>query len=98
MIAYLKGVRFYNDALSGKIPRKELIDILVKHTSVKNPALYDKMALPGLDPNGKLNVQGMEDDMQWFLAEGRMKAPVDIKKIVNTSYVDEALRKLGAYK
>lgn len=98
MTAYLKGVRFYNDALKGKIPRKELIDILTKNTSVKTAALYDKMALPGLDPNGALNVKGMEDDMAWFLKEGRMKEPVDIKKIVNTSYVDAVIGKLGVYK
>jgi len=98
MTAYLKGVRFYNDALSGKIPRKELIDILTKNTSVKNAALYDKMAMPSLDPNGKLNVKGMEADMKWFVAAGRMKAPVDMKKVVDTSYVDAAVRKIGVYK
>lgn len=98
MTAYLKGVRYYNDALKGKIPRKELIDILTRNTSVKTAALYDKMALPGLDPNGALNVKGMEDDMTWLVEEGRMKEPVDIRKIVNTSYVDAAIAKLGSYK
>ncbi|MBN9042521.1 MAG: hypothetical protein BGP05_14150 [Rhizobiales bacterium 62-47] len=98
MTAYLKGVRFYNDALKGKIPRTELIEILVKNTTVKNAALYDKMALPGLNPNGSLNVKGMEGDMQWFLQEGRMKAPIDIQKVVNTKYIDAAIGKLGTYK
>lgn len=98
MTAYLQGVRYYNDALTGKIPRKDLIDILTRNTTVKNAALYDKMVLPGLDPNGALNTKAMEGDMAWLLEAGRLKGPLDIKKAVNTSYVDAAIAKLGPYK
>jgi NitT/TauT family transport system substrate-binding protein len=98
MIAYLKGVRFYNDALTGKAPRADLIAILTKNTTVKNAELYDKMKLPGLDPNGKLNITGMSEDMKFFVAEGRMKELVDINKIVDTQYTDAAVAKLGEYK
>jgi ABC-type nitrate/sulfonate/bicarbonate transport system substrate-binding protein len=98
MAAYLKGVRFYNDALTGKIPRSELIAILTKNTTVKNAELYDRMKLPGLDPNGTLNVAGMAEDMKFFVAEGRMKEPIDINKIVDTTYTEAAVKKLGEYK
>jgi NitT/TauT family transport system substrate-binding protein len=98
MIAYLKGVRFYNDALSGKVPRSDLIAILIKDTTVKNADLYDKMKLPGLDPSGRLNEAGMSEDMKFFVAEGRMKELVDIKKIVDTQYSEAAVAKLGEYK
>jgi NitT/TauT family transport system substrate-binding protein len=98
MVAYLKGVRFYNDALNGKASRSELIGILTKDTSVKDAALYDKMVLPGLNPNGTLNIDGMREDMNWFLAEGRMKELVDIKKVVDTRYIEAAVSKLGEYK
>jgi len=98
MVAYLKGVRFYNDALSGKASRSELIGILTKNTTVKNAELYDKMALPGLNPNGTLNIDGMSEDMKWFVAEGRMKEPVDIHKVVDTKYIEAAVSKLGEYK
>jgi len=98
MVAYLKGVRFYNDALYGKAPRQELVDILVKHTTVKNPALYSKMALPGLHPDGTLNIEGMKQDVQWWTANGRMKELVDISKVADTSYADYAVKQLGAYR
>jgi ABC-type nitrate/sulfonate/bicarbonate transport system substrate-binding protein len=98
MVAYLKGVRFYNDALNGKASRSELIGILTKDTSVKDAALYDKMVLPGLNPNGTLNIDGMREDMNWFLAEGRMRELVDIKKVVDTRYIEAAVSKLGEYK
>lgn len=97
MTAYLKGVRFYNDALKGKAPKAELVAILTKNTAAKNAALYDKMVYPGLNPNGTLNVTGMAKDMQWFVDAKRMKEPIDLSKVVNTSYVDAALKKIGKY-
>ncbi|HEX7249533.1 MAG TPA: ABC transporter substrate-binding protein [Burkholderiales bacterium] len=98
MVAYLKAVRFYNDALSGKAPREELVSILVKHTSVKNPDLYKKMVFPGLDPNGKLNAAGMEEDVKWWAANGRMKEPVEVSRLIDTSYTDYAVKQLGPYR
>jgi NitT/TauT family transport system substrate-binding protein len=98
MVAYLKAVRFYNDALSGKAPREELVSILVKHTSVKNPDLYKKMVFPGLDPNGKLNAAGMQEDVKWWAANGRMKEPVEVSRLIDTSYTDYAVKQLGPYR
>jgi NitT/TauT family transport system substrate-binding protein len=98
MVAYIKGVRFYNDALSGKTPSKELVDILTKHTSVKNRALYDKMAFPGLHPDGKLNIEGMRQDVSWWAEHGRMKEAVDVSRVVDMSYAEHAVKQLGAYR
>ena len=98
MVAYLKGARFYNDALRGKAPREELVAILTKHTSVKNPQLYGKMVFPGLHPNGNLNLAGMEYDAKWWAANGRMKELVDPAKLVDMSYAEHAIRQLGAYR
>jgi ABC-type nitrate/sulfonate/bicarbonate transport system substrate-binding protein len=97
MIAYLKAVRFYNDALAGKASREELVTILTKNTSVKNPAIYRTMAFPGLDPNGKLNVEGMKADVKWWVAAGRMKESVPVEKLIDTSYAEQAAAALGPY-
>lgn len=98
MVAYLKGARFYNDALKGKAPRAELVSILTKHTSVKTPELYGKMVFPGLHPDGNLNVAGMEYDAKWWTANGRMKELVDPAKLVDMSYAEYAVKQLGAYR
>ncbi len=95
MVAYLKGVRFYNDALAGKAPREELTQILIKHTSVKNPDIYRKMAYPGLHPNGTLNVAGMDYDVKWWAATGRMKDAIDPARLVDSSYAEYAVKQLG---
>ncbi|MDB6001564.1 MAG: NitT/TauT family transport system substrate-binding protein [Rhizobacter sp.] len=98
MVAYLKAARYYNDALSNKIPRDELIAILTKHTSVKNPELYKTMVFPGIDPDGKLNTVGMQGDVDWWVSAGRMKEKVNLADIVDTSYADFAKKQLGAYR
>jgi NitT/TauT family transport system substrate-binding protein len=98
MVGYLKGARFYNDVLEGKAPRDELVNILVAHTSVKDPALYERMVFPGIDPNGKLNLEGMKQDMAWFVSSGRMKLPVALSEAVDTSFAEAAVKQLGPYR
>ncbi|MGI4814295.1 MAG: ABC transporter substrate-binding protein [Janthinobacterium lividum] len=98
MVAYLKAARYYNDALDNKIPRDELVAILVKHTSVKNPAVYKNMVYPGVDPNGKLNEAGMAQDVQEWVEAGRMKQSVKLSDVVDTSYIDYAAKTLGPYR
>lgn len=96
MVAYLKAARFYNDALNGKASRDELVGILVKHTTVKNPELYKTMVFPGIDPNGKLNTAGMAEDVRWWTEHGRMKEGVKLSDIVDTSYAERARKELDA--
>jgi NitT/TauT family transport system substrate-binding protein len=98
MVAYVKAARYYNDVLQGKIPKDELVAILTKHTSVKDRALYDRMKFPGIDPNGALNLEGMRYDVDWWVANGRMKEKVDLERIVDTSYSKAAVERLGPYK
>jgi NitT/TauT family transport system substrate-binding protein len=97
MVAYLKAVRFYNDALDGKASRDELVDILARNTSVKNREMYKKMAFPGLDPNGTLNLAGMQSDMEWWVSAGSMKQPVPVASVADTSFAEAATKQLGAY-
>jgi NitT/TauT family transport system substrate-binding protein len=94
MVAYLKAARFYNDALEGKASRDELVSILTRNTSVKNPELYKSMVFPGIDRDGKLNTAGMAEDVKWWVSAGRMKEKVDISSIVDTSYIEHAKKAL----
>jgi NitT/TauT family transport system substrate-binding protein len=96
MVAYLKAARFYNDALSGKAPREELVSILTRHTSVKDPELYKTMVFPGIDPDGTLNTAGMAEDVKWWVEAGRMKETVNLSAIVDSSYAERAKKQLAA--
>jgi NitT/TauT family transport system substrate-binding protein len=97
MVAYIKGLRFYNDALTGKASKDELVAILAKHTPVKNRALYDRMVFPGLNPDGALNLASMKSDMEWWVKAGRIKEAVSVDRVIDNQYVAHALQKLGKY-
>jgi NitT/TauT family transport system substrate-binding protein len=99
MIAYLRGVREYNDGMFKMQPnRPEVVQSLIKHTSIKDPALYDKMEMSWVNPNGTLQVDNLKEQQRDFAALGLLEGPpVDLDRIVDTSYVEHAVRVLGVY-
>jgi NitT/TauT family transport system substrate-binding protein len=97
MKAYLRGVRDYDDAFLKNKDRAAIVDILSKNTNVKKPELYATMVMPGLDPDGAVNAAGMKSDMEWFLSKGFLKEPVDVSKVVDTSFAESAVKQLGPY-
>jgi ABC-type nitrate/sulfonate/bicarbonate transport system substrate-binding protein len=98
MVAYLRGVRDYNDAFRKNIGRTEIVGILAKNTTVKQRELYGEIVLPGLNPDGAVNAAGMRDDMQWFVKKGLTKEAVDMAQVVDSSFVAHAVQQLGPYK
>jgi NitT/TauT family transport system substrate-binding protein len=100
MVAYIKGARLYNDAFDKKdaAKRRDVIDVLMKRTTAKDAALYDKMVMPGIDPNGKVNIDSLAEEQDYFLKKGSLKTKLDLNKVVDLQFADYAARKLGAYK
>jgi NitT/TauT family transport system substrate-binding protein len=97
MVAFLRGVRDYNDAFRKGIRKQETIELIMKHVPLRDPALFDKMAFTALNPDGKLNVQGLRDDLQWFVDRGMVQQPPDMNQVIDTSFVEYALQRLGPY-
>ncbi len=99
MLAYLKGARYYNDAFVKKdaVKKREVVQILIRNTPVKDPALYDKMVMPGLNPSGRVNIDALAAQQNLWLRKGSQKSRVDLSKVVDHEYVDWAVRQLGAY-
>ena len=99
MKAYLQGARFYTDAFEKKDPakRKEAIDILAKATKL-DAALIERIVLPWIDPNGALNAKSLDAAQQYFVAKGTQQKALDMARVVDTSFADEAVRQLGQYK
>jgi len=98
MVAYLRGVRDYNDGVHKKKQnRAEIISILTKHTLIKDPAVYDRMVLPAIDPNGELNVASIQEALDQFVADGDVKAKIDLGKVVDLSFIKYAQEVLGRY-
>jgi NitT/TauT family transport system substrate-binding protein len=100
MVAYLKAVRFYNDAVERNDParRQEAVAILMRNTPVKDAVLYEPMAMPGLAPAGRLNVPSLTCDQDFWLARGVQQTPVNLDELVDHSFADAAVAALGPYR
>jgi NitT/TauT family transport system substrate-binding protein len=102
MRAYLKGVRYYNDALKdGKIAGKnadEVISILTEYTAIKDPEVYRSIVPNACNPDGRVNADSLRKDFAFFNEQGLIKGKVDFNEIFDNSYVDAVVRELGSYK
>ena len=97
MVAYLKGVRAYNDAFSKGVDKAAIISILAKHTTLKDPAAYEKIAPAYLNPNGAIALDNVKGDLQWFKQKGLVQGDVDLSKLIDNQFVDYAVQQLGKY-
>jgi NitT/TauT family transport system substrate-binding protein len=102
MVAYLKGVRFYNDAIrDGHFagPKgEELIDILVRETRYKDRELYKKVVPNGCDPDGRVDRPSLENDLAFWRANKFVEDDkIGISDVLDNSYVEAALKIVGPY-
>jgi len=95
LVAYLRGARDYYDAMRGGPKRKHVIDVLMKYTSLKDPAQYDKIQWEYVDPNIEFNVESMQDQEDWYAAQGAVTKKVPIESMIDRRFVDYAVGKLG---
>jgi NitT/TauT family transport system substrate-binding protein len=102
MRAYLRGVRFYNDAMKdGHLAgptAEEVIAILVESTPIKDPAVFRAITPNGNNPNGRVNAVSLKHDQDFYRELGLLIGDVDVDKVVDYSFVDAALKTLGPYK
>ncbi|HEY7066591.1 MAG TPA: ABC transporter substrate-binding protein [Chloroflexota bacterium] len=97
MVGYVQAVRAYNDAFFKGVNRPEIVNVLVKHTSLKDPALYDQVVPPGLNPDGAIGLQSLQDDVAWYRQKGVIEQDLDLARVVDNQYVEYALQQLGKY-
>ena len=95
MTAYLKGVRTYLDAFEKRQGRDEVVNILIKQTTVKDPKLFDIMELPYLDPNGLIDKKSMDAQYKWFVDKGVYQGKKTFDDIMDLSFAEAASQKLG---
>lgn len=95
MIAYLKGNRDYNKAFTTKDGRQDMVDIIMKYTTVKDPKLFDLMEMPYQDPNGQIDRKSMDAQYEWYAGTGLYTGKTTLDQLIDLSYLDFAIQKLG---
>ena len=102
MRAYLKSVRFYNDALKdGRFAgpnADEVIAILTESTPIKDGSVYRSITPNGCDPDGRVHVPSLTDDLAFYRAQGMINGSVTVDQVLDSSFVEAALKELGPYR
>lgn len=102
MRAYIRAARDYNNALAnGKIAgpnANDVIAILTEYTPIKDASVYREIVPQGTNPDGKLNLASLNNDLHFFQSEGVIKGDVTVAQVVDTSFADAAVKDLGPYK
>ncbi|MGE7924597.1 ABC transporter substrate-binding protein [Viridibacillus arvi] len=97
MLAYLKGVRDYNDAFIKGEGKDQIIDIMTKHTALKDAKLWEKVYVTGLDPDGKMRIDDIHAQYDMYKANGATQGEFDFDKAIDTSLTEKAVKILGEY-
>ncbi|MFI5267038.1 MAG: ABC transporter substrate-binding protein [Chloroflexota bacterium] len=97
--AFLRGLRDYYHAFFKKdIDKATLVQDLIKHTPVKDPALYDQIGFGGVDPNGTLDAKSLAtwDVLQDYFVRTKLQPKkIDLGKYLDQSYLNKSVQVLG---
>jgi NitT/TauT family transport system substrate-binding protein len=98
LVAYLRGVRdYYNAVIANRGGREAIIDVLVRHTPLRDRALYERVSWVYIDPNLTLLEDDLRATLQWFVDRGLVDRPTDVSNIFDRRFVQHALQVLGPY-
>jgi NitT/TauT family transport system substrate-binding protein len=95
--AYLRGVRDYCNAYHHGSIRKEMIDSIVRHGAERNPKLLNEYPWVARSPDLRVNVASMLDMQDWFVANKFSTAKLPADRLLDMSYADVAVKKLGSF-
>ena len=99
LVAYLRGVRDYVQTFFGSGgDRAAAVEQLVKHLPVKAPPLYDRMGMPSMNPDGRINVADVRAQQDWYVSQGQVQQPIDVDQVVDNRFAEFALGVLGPYR
>ena len=102
MRAMLRGARDYTSTVSnGRLAgpgADDMISILTQYGSIKDPSIYRKILVHACDPDGRLNLESLRADLDYFRAQGFIEGKVELKDAINPSIAEAAARDLGPYK
>jgi len=96
--AYLKGASYFDEAVytkkDGKLVPGENYDEVVKITASTIGAPEDlvKGSFYFMEPDGKLNVEDIQKQLDWFYDQKLVSKKLEVNDVVNTKFLDEALK------
>jgi len=98
MVAYVQGIRVYNDAFQKNKDKDQVIQIMANETPIKDTKLWAEMIPAGINPAGTLNVQSIQDQEDFFKKLGLVKPDTPAPStFIDDSFTKFAGQTLGPY-
>jgi len=76
----------------------EVIAILMATTPIKDRELLRGIIPSGVDPDGKINAESLKLDLDNYKEAGLIDGKVEIGDVIDTRFLDQALKELGPAK
>ncbi len=96
-LAYVRGLRDYDQARTKGKDREAVIAIMQNHVPLLDRAMYDQIPLPSNNPDGRVNAEAIAAAQDWFAERGYVQTKVDISRVVDNQFADYAVAQLGPY-
>ena len=94
--AYLRGQRdYYRAFVQGAGGKEEMMQILLQYTPIREPRLIERMATHRVEPNGEMDPRTLYELQDYFLRFGSQQQSVDLSRVIDSSYADYAVSRLG---
>ena len=95
--AYLHALRDYHTAFAYGIQRGAMIELLAEQSGESPDNLERDMLPVQLNPDGYVNVEDVARQLQWLASEALLPQPIPVERVVDHSYLEDALREMGRY-
>ena len=94
--AYLRGQRdYYRAVIKDEGGKDELWQILSQYTPIHDLSLFPRMATHDVDPNGELNPRTIEEQQDYYTRYGTQQSKLDVSRVLDSSYSEYAVGRLG---
>ncbi|HEY7064592.1 MAG TPA: ABC transporter substrate-binding protein [Chloroflexota bacterium] len=97
MVGYLKGVRDATRAYAAPVLSDDIVNIIVKYSTLQDPQLIRKIKLAPINPDGYVYEESLRTDLDYFVRSGQLAQAPNLSEIVDSSFVDYAIGVLGKF-
>jgi NitT/TauT family transport system substrate-binding protein len=96
--ATLRGhVDYYHAFIAKDVDKAPIVQILINHTPIKNPALYDTIGLASVDLVPTMDTKSWESLQAYFVQIGLQQSGTDLAAHVDNSYIERAAQQMGLH-
>jgi NitT/TauT family transport system substrate-binding protein len=96
LVAYLRGQRdYYRTFVLREGNPEDFYAVLKKYTPIQDARLYPRMTTHDVDPNGVMDPTVPNELQTYFLKYGTQQQRVDLSQVLDGSYAEYAVSRLG---